>query len=95
MHGEQRTANITPMSVTREVSQLRGWLKAYAFCRGSQAGHTVRGGLRAGITGDNQDDMKRDYGRTHTVNLGENSRTRARGAPIADCTRPLGLRILR
>ena len=35
------------MSVTREVSQLSGWLKARAACRGSQAGHTVRGGLRA------------------------------------------------
>ena len=33
------------MSVTLEVSQLRGWLKASARCRGSQAGHTVRGGL--------------------------------------------------
>ena len=31
------------MSVTREVSQLSGWLKACAFCRGSQAGHTVPG----------------------------------------------------
>ena len=36
------------MLVTLEVSQLRGWLKAVAYCRGSQAGHTVRGGLRAG-----------------------------------------------
>ena len=33
------------MSVTREVSQLSGWLKAHAVCRGSQAGHTVRGEL--------------------------------------------------
>ena len=31
------------MSVTRDVSQLSGWLKAVADCRGSQAGHTVRG----------------------------------------------------
>ena len=31
------------MSVTREVSQLSGWLKAVADWRGSQAGHTVRG----------------------------------------------------
>ena len=31
------------MFVTREVSQLSGWLKAVANCRGSQAGHTVRG----------------------------------------------------
>ena len=46
--GEQRTRNISNMFVTREVSQLRGWLKASACCRGSQAGHTVRGGLRAG-----------------------------------------------
>ena len=31
------------MFVTRDVSQLSGWLKAVANCRGSQAGHTVRG----------------------------------------------------
>ena len=31
------------MSVTLEVSQLSGWLKAIAFCRGSQVGHTVSG----------------------------------------------------
>ena len=41
--GEQRTSNIHLMSVTPEVSQLSGWLKAVADCRGSQAGHTVRG----------------------------------------------------
>ena len=29
--------------MTRDVSQLSGWLKAVAYCRGSQAGHTVRG----------------------------------------------------
>ena len=47
--GRQRTANMAPMSVTREVFQLSGWLKADARCRrGSQAGHTVRGGLPAG-----------------------------------------------
>ena len=46
--GEQRTPNMCVMCVTREVSQLSGWLKASAFCRGSQAGHTVRGGLRSG-----------------------------------------------
>ena len=36
------------MSVTAEVSQLSGWLKARASCRGSQAGHTVRCELGAG-----------------------------------------------
>ena len=41
--GEQRTENMAYMFVTREVSQLSGWLKAVANCRGSQAGHTVRG----------------------------------------------------
>ena len=45
--GEERTVNMWFMSVTREVSQLSGWLKANADCGGSQAGHTVRGGLRA------------------------------------------------
>ena len=29
--------------MTRDVSQLSGWLKAVADWRGSQAGHTVRG----------------------------------------------------
>ena len=43
--GAARTANVPYMLVTREVSQLSGWLKAIACCRGSQAGHTVRGGL--------------------------------------------------
>ena len=46
--GEQRTLNIARMSVTREVSQLSGWLKASAFCRGSQAGRTARCEPRAG-----------------------------------------------
>jgi hypothetical protein len=46
--GEQRTANIEFMYVTLEVSQLRGWLKACADCQGTQAGHTVRCGLRGG-----------------------------------------------
>ena len=44
--GRQRTSNSgVNMSVTRDVSQLSGWLKAHADCRGSQAGHTVRGEL--------------------------------------------------
>ena len=38
--GEARTSNMKRMFVTREVSKLRGWLKADACCRGSQAGHT-------------------------------------------------------
>ena len=46
--GEQRTANMELMSLTPEVSQFSIWLKADACCRGSQAGPTVRGGLRAG-----------------------------------------------
>ena len=52
--GEQRTAKEPYMFVTREVSQLSGWLKACAFCRGSQAGHIeygARGVLRAGRRG--------------------------------------------
>ena len=46
--GEKLTSNIQPMLVTLEVSQLRGWLKACACCRGSQSGHTVRCGRRGG-----------------------------------------------
>ena len=43
-----RTLNILPMFVTRDVSKLTGWLKAVAYCQGSQAGRTVRGELWAG-----------------------------------------------
>ena len=47
--GRQRTSNMKYMFVTLDVSQLRGWLKAYARCpQGRKPGHTVRGGLRAG-----------------------------------------------
>ena len=42
------TLNIQRMLLTREVSQLSGWLKAVACCRGSQAGHTVRTGYEPG-----------------------------------------------
>ena len=31
------------MVVTLEVSKLSGWLNAYAYCRESKEGHTVRG----------------------------------------------------
>ena len=51
----ERTANSWYMYVTREVSQLSGWLNLYAFCQGSQTGHTVRGagcGLRAVDAGE-------------------------------------------
>ena len=34
--GEVRTVNMLFMSVTREVSQLSGWLKTFAYCRGLQ-----------------------------------------------------------
>ena len=48
--GKQRTPNIKRMFVTREVSQLSGWLNLCALCtRGSQA-DSIRGagrGLRA------------------------------------------------
>ena len=43
-----RTLNILPMFVTRDVSKLTGWLKAVAYCQGSQAGRTVQGELWAG-----------------------------------------------
>eukprot|EP00964_Phaeocystis_antarctica_P057142 scaffold33780_cov33-Phaeocystis_antarctica.AAC.1 len=41
-HGEERTWNMTLMSVTLEVSKLSGWLNADARCRESKGGHTVR-----------------------------------------------------
>ena len=48
--GKVRTANMRYMFVTRDVSKPSGWLNWPAWCRGSQAGHTVRGELRAGET---------------------------------------------
>ena len=36
------------MFVTLEVSKLSGWLNAFAFCRESKGGHTVRGEVRPG-----------------------------------------------
>eukprot|EP00964_Phaeocystis_antarctica_P094002 scaffold60773_cov44-Phaeocystis_antarctica.AAC.5 len=42
-HGEERTKNIVPMSVTPEVSKLSGWLNADAACRESEGGHAVPG----------------------------------------------------
>ena len=38
------------MFVTLEVSKLSGWLNAYAPCRESKGGHTMRGELRARTT---------------------------------------------
>ena len=35
-HGEERTLNMTRMSVTLEVSKLSGWLNAHADCRESK-----------------------------------------------------------
>ena len=49
--GEQRTANMPPMSVTPEVSQLKGWLKACALCQGLQAGAHTGAGERRGLGG--------------------------------------------
>jgi len=45
----ERTLNMTPMSVTLEVSKLSGWLNADAYCRVSRGVHAMRGGeVRAG-----------------------------------------------
>ena len=35
------------MVVTFDVSKLSGWLNAFAYCRESKGGHTVRGEVRA------------------------------------------------
>ena len=72
-HGEQRTQNMLPMSVTWEVFQLSGWLKADAYCRGSQAGHTVKGGLRAS--------RRREAARASAVHA---ARAQERGQVTAD-----------
>ena len=45
-HGEERTENMLRMLVTLEVLKLSGWLNAYACCRESKQGRTVRGELR-------------------------------------------------
>ena len=42
-HGEERTKNMYCMSMTLEVSKLRGWLNALANCRESNGGNAVRG----------------------------------------------------
>ena len=34
----ERTSNMAPMVVTRDVSKLTGWLKAFAACRGRKQG---------------------------------------------------------
>ena len=44
----ERTFNMPLMSVTLEVSRLSGWLKYDAYCRVSQGGRTMRGGMRGG-----------------------------------------------
>ena len=44
-HGEERTPNMPPMSVTLEVSRLSGWLNADARCRESEEGHAMRGAV--------------------------------------------------
>ena len=38
----ERTRNIWPMSVTRDVSKLTGWLKAFASCQVEKAGLAIR-----------------------------------------------------
>ena len=53
--GAGRRTNISLMAVTLEVSQLTmAWLKAFAPCRESQAGHTVRGAGCGGRGGRRQ-----------------------------------------
>eukprot|EP00964_Phaeocystis_antarctica_P045982 scaffold26514_cov53-Phaeocystis_antarctica.AAC.5 len=47
-HGEERTANMPPMSVTLEVSKLSGWLNAVASCRESKEGHAMWGEVQTG-----------------------------------------------
>jgi hypothetical protein len=45
----ERTVNmLSHLLVTLEVSQLSGWLKAYAFCPAEREGHAMRGEARAG-----------------------------------------------
>ena len=45
-HGEERTRNISPMSVTLEALKLSGWLNFRASCREPEGG--VRCGARCG-----------------------------------------------
>ena len=46
-HGEERTANMSSMSVTLDVSKLSGWLNASAHCREPKEGHTMLSQVRA------------------------------------------------
>ena len=43
----ERTANMPPMFVTLDVSNLSGWLNAAAFCRVEKGVHAMRAEVRA------------------------------------------------
>ena len=81
--GKQRTANMASMVTTREVSKVRGWLKALAACRGSQAGHTVR--ARAACRGRREAASERGL---HAAGRGEGWTVQISGAKRAGSSAP-------
>ena len=50
--GQELTVNMSRMSVTLDMLKLSSCSKASASCRGLQAGHSVRGELRACVASD-------------------------------------------
>eukprot|EP00964_Phaeocystis_antarctica_P033698 scaffold19101_cov53-Phaeocystis_antarctica.AAC.6 len=74
-HGEERTWNMPCMVVTLELSKLSGWLNAYASCRGSKDGHTMRGEVRTERReGGRRPWCKQSTGEGSTVQIGDRTR---------------------
>ena len=49
--GAERTSNMPPISVTLDVSKLRGWLNAAAFCRVGRRAYDAERGVGRGREG--------------------------------------------
>ena len=66
--------------MTLDVSKLSGWLNAFAACRESNGGHTVRGEvLRAGgREGGGRSRRKRRAGEGSTADMGQGTGRSAR-----------------
>ena len=63
----ERTSNMLLMSVTREVSQLSGWLNLNARCRGSRAARARGAGRAACWTGGRREAASECAVRTRSV----------------------------
>ena len=79
-HGEERTANMSLMVVTLEVSKLSGWLNADAPCRESKGGHAVWGEVcrPAGAGGGGRRRCRQRAGEGSTADWGQGTGRSAR-----------------